>query len=58
MLSEEQLVPFLKTLVCRGPGDLKFPGADTLLTELPGKVHPLCAQVMKILYMFVQALNV
>ena len=41
MPSEEQLVPFFTTLVCRGPGsnhDLPFPGADTLPTELSGPV--------------------
>ena len=46
MLSEEQLVPFLKTLyvVARDRArDLKFPGADTLLTELTGQVLPLFA---------------
>ena len=25
------------------PMNIKFPGADTLPTELPGQVHPLCA---------------
>ena len=38
---EEQLVPFLTTFVCRGPGSnpcLPFPGADTLPTELSGPI--------------------
>ena len=39
MPSEQQLVPFLMTLVCRGQGsDLLFPRVDTLPTELLGQV--------------------
>ena len=59
MLSEEQLVPFFKSSVCRGPGsnrDHKVPGAETLPTELAGHVIP-CVH-MKVLYMHVKALNV
>ena len=45
LTSGEQLVPLLKTLVCRGPGLNPAPsdlGADTLPTELPRPVTLGC----------------